>query len=92
MKDFFELKEKNGEDIEKWAFYSILYKEAVQRLRQGKFTMKVGRNDTKLQGQELIADKIDDWVRSEFLKRFNRDHINYDKVWHDATLGLIYHE
>jgi len=91
-KDLCDLKEHQGEDLKKWAFYALLYKEAVQRLREGKFILQTRRSNNKLQGQDLTAEKVTMYVEREFIKRFQQVDINLDYRVHEATIGFLYSE
>ena len=92
IKSFFDLKKRDGESIEKWAVFAVLYKEAVQLLRRGYFDIDVVGNKVPLQGQRLAADKIDNWVREQFLKNTTIDKIDYSFLYHEAMIGFLYKE
>jgi len=92
IKQFFELKKRDGESIEQWAFYALLYKEAMQLLRQGKFAIDVVGNKITLQGQRIAADKIDAWVRDQYIKRTSIEKLSLDYIYHEAMLGFLYKE
>lgn len=92
VKQFFDLKKKDGDSIEKWAFFALLYKEAMQLLRKGYFEIDIVGSKVPLQGQKLAADKIDGWVRDEFLKRTTVDKLDYNHLYHEAMIGFLYKE
>lgn len=92
IKQFFELKKRDGESIEQWAFYALLYKEAMQLLRQGKFSVSVVSGKVTLQGQRIAADKIDEWVRDQYIKRTSIEKLSLDYIYHEAMLGFLYKE
>ena len=92
IKQFFKLKKKDGESIEKWAFFALLYREAILILRRGGFDVDIIGHKVPLQGQRLAADKIDNWVREQFLKRTTIDKLNYTYLYHEAMLGFLYKE
>jgi hypothetical protein len=84
-------KERNGENKQDWAYLAILYKEAVDNLRKGDLLYK---NKSLLQGQSKAAEAIDDWVRTQYYYRTDRETIlsntlNMDKT---AMLGFLYKE
>lgn len=92
IKQFFELKKHDGETIEQWAMYAILYREAIQRLRRGEFEVLVVNNSVNLQGQRLAAKKLDEWVRDQYIRRTTVDKIQLDWIYHEAMLGFLYKE
>jgi hypothetical protein len=92
IKQFFDLKKKDGDSIEKWAFFALLYREAMQLLRRGQFELDVVGNKVTLQGQRLAADRIDNWVREQFLKRTTIDKLDYNYLYHEAMIGFLYRE
>lgn len=92
IKQLFELKARDGESVEQWALYALLYKEAIQLLRRGKLTTDIVGNKVTLQGQRIAADKIDEWVRDQYIKRTTIEKINLDYIYHEAMLGFLYKE
>jgi hypothetical protein len=92
IRNFFDLKKRDGESIETWAVFAVLYKEAVQLLRTGYFDLSVVGNKIPLQGQKIAADKIDNWVREQFLKRTTIEKIDYNYLYHEAMIGFLYKE
>lgn len=92
IKQFFELKKRDGDSVEKWAFYAVLYREAMQLLRRGKLEIDVVGNKVPLQGQKLAADRIDSWVREQFLKRTTIDQLDQNYLYHEAMIGFLYKE
>tara|TARA_R110002110_G_scaffold198675_6_gene409179 strand:- start:19575 stop:20000 length:426 start_codon:yes stop_codon:yes gene_type:complete len=90
-KQFFQLKAKDGEKVKDWALLATLYTEAVQQLSKGHLYIE-GRN--KLQGQKITADKINNWVQEEFVKR-NQNDLTLDLnsgMEKEALLGFLYKE
>lgn len=78
------------QNTERWAFYCVLYKEAVQKLREGQLYFD---DKVVLQGQRKTADAIENWVRSEFLKRMTIESImSNNNIYHEAYLGMLYKE
>jgi hypothetical protein len=92
IKQFFDLKRRDGESVEQWAFYALLYREAMQLLRQGKFAINVVGEKITLQGQRVTAEKIDEWVRDQYIKRTSIDKLHLDYIYHEAMLGFLYKE
>jgi hypothetical protein len=89
---FFDLKKRQGESLEEWAIYALLYKEATELLRKGKFEISVNGNTVTLQGQKKAADKIDNWVREQFLKRMTVQKLDANYLYHEAMIGFLYRE
>lgn len=90
--DFFSLKEVQGEKKESWFIKGVLYREAVDRLRQGLLEYSPG---IKLIGQEKTANAIDKYVRSHFLARlnsYNFDQVTKDDILREAIIGYLYEE
>ncbi|MHC4264353.1 MAG: hypothetical protein ACYSUK_00250 [Planctomycetota bacterium] len=82
-----ELKRSEGESLEHWAALCALYKEAVNELRAGKLYYKGG---VKLQGQGVTADKLDSWVKTEYINRMTTDQMKFSNLWHEAYIGYLY--
>ncbi len=90
IESFFANKIKDGEKIEDWALWGILYQEAVQLLRQGKLYYEA---NNPLQGQKKTAEKITQWVEGEFLKRSTIQSLQErDTVHNNAMIGFLYKE
>ena len=90
IRQFFALKEHDGESVESWAMFGVLYSEAMEKLRRDQFYTQ---GETKLQGQRITADAIDRWVNSEYIKRFTiGDLRNKPNIYHYAMLGFLYKE
>lgn len=92
IKQLFELKKRDGESVEQWAFYALLYREAMQLLRKGEFVVKVNGNGITLQGQKIAADKIDKWVEDQYVKRMTIEKIQLHHLYHEAMIGFLYKE
>jgi hypothetical protein len=92
IKGFFDLKKRDGESIEKWAMFAILYREALQILRKGGFEIDIVGHKVPLQGQRIAADKIDGWVRDQFLKQTTIEKLDYNYLYHEAMIGFLYKE
>lgn len=88
--ELFENKKKDGEKVENWAVFGVLYKEAVDLLRQGKLP-NVNPKDGTLLGQQNAAFALDNWVRDEFMNRVTKEDINQHLYCH-AVLGFLYKE
>jgi len=90
IRQFFALKEHDGESVESWAMFGVLYSEAMEKLRKDQFYVQ---GENKLQGQRITADAIDRWVNSEYIKRFTiGDLRNKPNIYHYAMLGFLYKE
>lgn len=92
IKQFLDLKAKDGEKLEDLAVYALLYGEAMNRLRKGIFTVDVNGNTVKLQGQKVTADKIDSWVREQYLKNMTINKLDRSRLYHEAMIGFLYKE
>ena len=91
FKEMFDHKAKDGEKIEDWAAFGILYKEAVDMLRQGKLFFN--KDGALLAGQEKTADMIDDWVKQQYLARSTREQVmTKNALYQEAMLGFLYKE
>jgi hypothetical protein len=88
---FFKHKEQAGERTEDWALKAMLYKEAIEQLRLGKFYFQ-GDKRNPLQGQQKTAEAIDTWVTSQFVKSMTRETFNRHKLYHDAMIGFLYQD
>lgn len=87
--DFFKLKEKDGENVKEWAAYGILYRDAIEELRQGRLGYN---NKTVLQGQKETATVIDNYVRDRFFEETTIQSLQYNNVYHEAMFGFLYKE
>ena len=90
-KQFFELKAQDGEKMRDWVLLAALYTEAVGELEKGRL---YATNKNKLQGQKITAEKINDWVQKEFVKRNQEDltlSLN-SNIEQNALLGFLYKE
>lgn len=92
IKQFFELKKHDGESIEQWAFFALLYKEAMQLLRRGRISITVTGDKVTLQGQRLAAERIDQWVQDQYIQRMSIEKLSLDTIYHEAMLGFLYKE
>lgn len=89
IKQWAELKMSQGEDLQSLALLGVLYREATQQLRRGALYYKTG---VKLQGQEITADKIDAWVKKQYISRVTVAQMQFNNLWHEAYLGFLYKE
>ena len=90
IKQFIELKEKDGEDVRKLAIFGVLYREAVEKLKNGEFVSDSG---SPLLSQEKIADRIEDWVVEQFYRTTTITDIKtQDELQREAMYGWLYQQ
>lgn len=90
IRQFIQMKEKDGEDINKLAIFGVLYKEAVEKLRKGEFNAK---NGSPLLSQHKTADTLEEWVVEQFYKTTTIDQIkNQDELHREAMYGFLYQQ
>lgn len=90
VKQFLALKVRDGEKVEDWALYCLLYKEAIQKLKNEELYF---RGDSKLQGQKVTAEKIEAWVINEFFNRTTVKTVSIikdNRCMNDAMMGFLY--
>lgn len=88
----FKLKERDGESVEKWACFAVLYREAIQMLRLGQLKISVVGNESAVQGQKVAADKIDAYVKKRFFSSITIEKVEANKLVHEALFGFLYKE
>ena len=92
IRQWAELKTNDGENIKQWAVYAVLYREAVNRMKKGLLYFE-SNPDNRLQGQRDTANRIDDWVRDEFLKSVTQKRLmESQNIVHEAYIGFLYKE
>ena len=90
IKDFVELKKSDGEKVEELAFYSHLYKEAVNLLKHDRLIITKKSVPFKVNSQVKAADAIDSYVQDQFLKRVSSATISRHILYHEAMIGFLY--
>ena len=61
-------------------------------LRRGEFGLNVVGKSITLQGQRIAADKIDEWVRNEYIRLTTVQSLQLNTIYHEAMLGFLYKE
>lgn len=89
IRAFCQNKQKDGENIKHLAIFGVLYKEAVALLKQGRFYYK-GDKGNRLLGQRKTADRIEAWVKEQFLLTMTKDKLGQSNVFHEAYFGFLY--
>lgn len=94
IKQLFDLKESQGEDLNKWAQIGVLYKRAVDLLAHNKLPYLSPPNPTTpLHGQEKVAQAIKKWVNHQiYLNIVKTDNLKLDQKYHCAMEGFLYKE
>lgn len=88
IKQFIQMKAKDGEDIDRLAIFGILYRQAVEKLKEGYFRTD---NDVPILSQEKVAQKVEDWVINEFFHTTTREQLmTQDDLHREAMYGFLY--
>ena len=87
IKEWAELKRKDGEKIEHTAAYASLYREAMKELRYGTLIKDFVGN-----GQKIAADRIDEYVQSKFLFQMTPNSLEGDQLLNEAMIAFLYRE
>lgn len=78
-------------DVQDLVLFALYYREAIELLRNEKFVDNQGQ---VLQGQKITAQKIDQYVKQQFMKRSDARNILNPKlsVYNEAFIGVLYKE
>ncbi len=85
------MKKREGQQIEDLALQGLLYAEACEKLSRGELYY---RGRTKLNGQEITAKRINEWVGKQALARADEsDMLDLSTtVEIEALYGMLYRE
>lgn len=91
------MKEKAGEKdaVKAWANKASLYRDAVEQLRKG--YLYVPGTESKVVNNVATADKIDEWVRNQFVAKLETGNTDTQLFFSanaelQAYLGTLYQQ